>query len=152
MDEFALAKCFVFPPLSDVLGAIRPRLRAETVSESTFPLSFIDSSRFESVRLSFLSGFFEAALPRRYCLCEFSESEVLGRANLFAPHLGHLPSGQIASEPSLYLNDELHIGVEKIFYFSVFHIFLNYFLELLSGHLPHVARRLQGDCRLIKED
>ena len=49
VDESTFAVSSVLPPLSDVLGSVRPGLFSKTIPEASFPLACIDSSCAEFV-------------------------------------------------------------------------------------------------------
>lgn len=44
MDELTFAVGSVFPPLSDILGAIRPRLFTKSISEAALPLASVNGT------------------------------------------------------------------------------------------------------------
>ena len=82
VDKLAFSVSAILPPLSDVLGAIRPGLFPKTITKATLPLACVHCSSFKLVRgslLSWLIGFVKAF---RHSLPCFFLSEVFGRSQL----------------------------------------------------------------------
>jgi hypothetical protein len=55
VNKLALAKCSVVFPSTIVTGSINPNLLADTVSETSYPLTQVSCPRFESVKWSFFT-------------------------------------------------------------------------------------------------
>ena len=105
MDKLSLSERLVVSPLSYVLSSIWPCLGSLPISESTFPLSVIDSSSLEGIGRPLLSLLLNLPLCRAHCLLELSESEVLRATDLLALQLLHLSPRNVTSEPRLYFYD-----------------------------------------------
>jgi hypothetical protein len=56
MHELTLSMGSVLTPFSFILGAIRPLLMSESITEASLPLSSVDSSTLERVGRSFLTA------------------------------------------------------------------------------------------------
>jgi len=82
VDELAFPMSAIFPPLSNVLGPVRPGLLAETITETTFPLASVNCPSFELVGRSLLPGLVGFVNAFRHRLPRFFLGEVFGRAHL----------------------------------------------------------------------
>jgi hypothetical protein len=56
MHELTLSMGSVLTPFSFILGAIRPLLMSESITEASFPLSCVDGSTLERVGRTFLTA------------------------------------------------------------------------------------------------
>jgi len=82
VDKLAFSMSTIFSPLSHVLSSIRPGLLAETITETSFPLTIVHGTSFKLVSrslLSWLIGFINAF---RHSLSCFFLGEVFRRAHL----------------------------------------------------------------------
>jgi hypothetical protein len=56
MHELTLSMGSVLTPFSFILGAIRPLLMSESITEASFPLSSVDGSALKRIGRSFLTA------------------------------------------------------------------------------------------------
>lgn len=102
----ALTAGFIVLPLTDVVGPVRPSLRALSVSDQTKPLTVVNCS---ALVLVFGPLFPDLGVHgcMRHCrgLHKLSKREVLGRSDLLLFHIGVVAARLIASGPRLHFDD-----------------------------------------------
>ena len=101
MLEAAIATRFVIAPLTNIVGAIGPRLRAFTVPDGAEPFSSKDRSTLILVRLPLLPLMLviDRGVRQRRRFHQLRQSEVLRRAYLLLPHVCVVPPRLISSRP-----------------------------------------------------
>jgi hypothetical protein len=85
VHELSLAVSMVLSPLARVLGTVRPMLLTLAVTETSLPLTVVDSTTLETVRWAILTTLvrIEGFLRRNSLLALFI-SEVLAASNVLA--------------------------------------------------------------------
>lgn len=122
MCELPLSVCVIFPPLSSVLGTVRPVLITLAVAEPSFPLTVINSVAFKGVGWSHLAALIRIErLLRGNSLLALLIGEVLATAHVFASQEADVLPCLVASEGCLDLNDALCVLFKECLHVRVIH-------------------------------
>ena len=121
--------CSIVSPLADVFCAIRPCLLTKTISESTFPLTSVNSTTFESVCRSVFTRLVWLINSFSNCFSSFILCEIFARALQLRSKHADLTTCSIAFPPSLNFDDVFNIFLQvliEIFFFFFLCIFVIY--------------------------